>query len=138
VGGRERSYQGQEVSLDRQALLGVVHHVHELTDHRQVEDDVDPRYHLEALDYVRDEGREELPEAVELQDEPEEGEAVQNEGDPREIRRRADGLLFPEEEAPGLLQAEEEAEAHEKSDVTDREEEAIEDEHDAQEKAEHA
>ena len=47
-------------------------------------------------------------------------------------------LLFPEEEAPGLLQAEEEAEAHEKSDVTDREAEAIEDEHDAQEKAEHA
>ena len=42
---------------------------------------------------VRDEGREELPEAVELQDEPEEGEAVQNEGDPREIRRRADGLV---------------------------------------------
>ena len=31
-----------------------------------------------------------------------------------------DGLLFPEEEAPGLLQAEEEAEAHEKSDVTSR------------------
>ena len=52
MGGRERSYQGQEVSLDRQALLGVVHHVHELTDHRQVEDDVDPRYHLEALDYL--------------------------------------------------------------------------------------
>ena len=44
MGGRERSYQGQEVSLDRQALLGVVHHVHELTDHRQVKDDVDPRY----------------------------------------------------------------------------------------------
>jgi hypothetical protein len=61
VGGRERSYQGQEVSLDRQALLGVVHHVHELTDHRQVKDDVDPRYHLEALDYVRDER---LPKAL--------------------------------------------------------------------------
>jgi len=131
VGGRERSYQGQEVSLDRQALLGVVHHVHELTDHRQVKDDVDPRYHLEALDYVRDERREELPEAIELQDESEEGEAIQNKGNPREIRRRADGLLFPEEEAPGLLQAEEEAEAHEKSDVTDRKEKAIEDEHDA-------